>query len=134
MIRHNIQQDIFEKIFKDHSIKIQVFLRGQKVKGQNYDKFRDVGYEKELQNPIFIDAMQKTVSSNSLIIREIGLIQSGAIQIIVKDNDLSFIKLAEKILINDVEYTPFIKALGSRIQIEKLPFNYHKIILFIYNT
>lgn len=133
MIRHNIEEQIFENIFKTHSIEIEVYLRSSKIKGDNYDKFRDVGYEKSIQNPHFIKALTKQLSSNSLILRELGLIETGALAIVVSDDDAEFLKLSEKIIINKVEYTPRNKALGTRFSIEKLPFNYKKIILFVIN-
>lgn len=133
MIRHNIELEIFEKIFKDHSISIEIFLRSSKIKGNNFDKFRDLGYEKTIQNPIFINALTKQLSPNSLIIKELGLVETGALSIIVKDDDAQFVKLAEKIIIDAKEYTPRNQALGNRFSIEKLPFNYKKIIVFLIN-
>lgn len=129
----NIEQNIFEQIFKDESIKIRVILRASKTKGENFDKFRDIGYQKTHQNPLFVRALTKTISPNSLIIRQIGLTESGAIQIIVKENDASLIKLADIVIIKDENYTPWNKALGGRFQIFDMPFNYKKIILFRIN-
>lgn len=133
MIKHNIELEVWEKIFKDHSVRIDVFLRSSKVKGTNFDKFRDVGYKQTYQNPVFLNAMTKNVSPNSLIIRELGLTETGALQIIVKDDDFTILKLAERIIIDEVEYTPRNKALGNRFQVEKLPFNYKKCIVFRIN-
>lgn len=127
---HNIDQNLFEQIFKDTSVKARVTLRASKTKGANFDKYRDVGYEQTNQNPLFIKTLTKAVSANSLIIREIGLVESGAIQMIVQDKDVPLLKLADKILVNNVEYTPFNKALGGKLQIFALPFNYSKIIVF----
>lgn len=133
MINHNIDQNIFEQLFKDQSIKIRVILRSSKTKGANFDKFRDTGYQQTHQNPLFVQALPRTVSPNSLIIREIGLTESGAIQIIVQDKDASLIKLADTVIIKDEKYTPWNKALGGRFQIFDMPFNYKKIILFRIN-
>lgn len=133
MIKHDIDQKVFEQLFKDHSIKVQVILRASKVKGANYDKFRDVGYEKSTQNPVWIKALTKIISSNSLILKELGLTETGAIYAVIPQRDVSLIKLAEKIIIDGVIYTPRHKALGSRFQIEKMPFNYSKITLFRIN-
>ena len=133
MIQNIIQENIFRQIFQDHSIKIDVYLRASKTKHENYDKFRNVGYTQTYQNPIPVQALTKAVAANSLIIREIGLTESGALQLIVNDDDLEAIKLAEKLIINGVEYTPRIKALGNRFQSEKRPFNFTKVIVFILN-
>lgn len=133
MLNHGIEQKIFDDLFKNHAVDIKAFLRASKVKGSNYDKFRDVGYEKNIQNPIFIKAMQRAITPNSLIIREIGLAETGAMQIIVKQDDIAVIKLAERIQIDEEEYTPWLKMLGNRLQITKMPFNYSKVIIFRLN-
>lgn len=133
MIKHDIDQNVFEQLFKDHSIKVQVILRASKTKGANYDKFRDVGYNKTTQNPLWIKALTKIISSNSLILKELGLTESGAIYAIVQQKDVSLIKLGEKIIIDGIIYTPRHKSLGNRFQIEKMPFNYSKITLFRIN-
>jgi hypothetical protein len=133
MIKHDIDQNVFEQLFKDHSVKVQVILRASKTKGANYDKFRDVGYEKTVQNPLWIKALTKVISSNSLILKELGLTKSGAIYAVIPQKDVSLIKLSEKMIVDGIIYTPRHKALGSRFQIEKMPFNYSKVTLFRIN-
>lgn len=130
MYNHKLNKEIFESIFKDHAISGRAILRASKTKGVNFDKFRNTGYEKNHQNPLFFKCLTKAVTANSLVIRELGLTESGAIQIIVKDNDEKLLKLSEKIIIDNIEYTAFNHALGNRFQSFKLPFDYHKIILF----
>jgi hypothetical protein len=129
----NINQDLFNDLFKNYAEKVQVILRTSKIKGDNYDKFRNVGYDKSFQNPLFIKAIKRTISSNSLIIRELGLLESGAIQIIIRENDVSLLKTSDKLIIDNIEYTAWNKALGNRIQIYKLPFKYSKVVLFRLN-
>lgn len=126
-------QRIFDEIFKKYSENISVILTNSKIKGENFDKFRDTGYEKTYQNPIYILALTKAVSANSLIIREIGLTETGAFQIIIQDQDVNLIKLAHEILIDNIKYTPWNKALGGRFQISPIGSNYKKIILFRIN-
>lgn len=125
-----IEKKVFDQIFLDHSVKIKVFLRGSKTAGDQFDPFRKTGGSEETQNPIFVDAMTKSVSPNSLIIREMGLTESGALQIIVKCNDLSVIKLSKRIVINNIEYYIFNDAVGSKLQIFEAPFKYKRIIIF----
>jgi len=132
-MNNEIDQNLFEHVFKSQSVKVRVILRTSKTKGANYDPYRDTGYQQTHQNPVFVQALTKTVSPNSLIIREIGLTESGAIQIIVQNKDADIIKLADTIIIKDIKYTPFNKALGGKVQIFDLPFNYKKLILFRIN-
>lgn len=133
MHNHDIEQGVFEQIFKNHAVKIRVILRASKTKGADFDKFRNVGYQESYQNPLFIKALTRTLSPNSLIIRELGLAETGALAIIIPHNDLALLKLSEVVIIDDVEYTPWTKALGGKMQVEKLPFKYQKIILFRIN-
>lgn len=134
MNKNEISAEVFEKIFLDYAVKLEVYLRGAKTKAENFDKFRNVGYEKEKRNPIFVSCITKAITPNSLIIRELGLSESGAIQIIVQDQDVSALKLSERIINNNLEYTPWNKALGNRFQEFPSDFvGYTKIVLFRLN-
>lgn len=125
-----ISKDIFENLFKKHAKKLKVFLRGSRTQGSNYDPFRDTGYSKTVLNPLFIKAVIRTISPNSLIIREMGLTESGAIQLLIRDSDVEFIRLSEKILINEEEYYAYNDAVGNRLQIFPLEFGYSRIVIF----
>ena len=130
MLKH-IDKNIFDSIFKKHDQKIQVFLRSSKVKGDTYDKFRDTGYTKTVENPYFIRAMVKTVTANTLIIKELGLTETGAMQIIIRNSDVAFVKLSNRIIINDSEYYIYNDAVGNRLQIFPIEnFNYSRIVIF----
>jgi len=125
-----ISKDIMQKLFKNHSKKVKIFLRGSKTTGSNYDPFRDTGYTKAILNPLFIRAVIRSITANSLIIREMGLTESGALQLLVKDSDVEFIRLSEKILINEKEYYAYNDAVGNRLQIFPLEFGYSRVIIF----
>lgn len=127
----NINNNIFDEVFKKHGKKIQVFLRLSSVKGPNFDKFRNTGYTKVIQNPNFIQAMIRTISANSLIYRELGLTESGAVEVIIRNSDVNFIKLSNRIVINSNEYYVYNDAVGNRLQIFPVEnFDYSKIIIF----
>jgi len=131
MNRNEISQKIFEDIFKKYSVKLSVVLRSSKTQSENFDKFRNVGYSKTYKNPLFVNAITKPISENSLIIREIGLSESGAIKVIVADNDIPLLKLSEKIEKGTEEYTPWNKALGNRFQVFPSDYvGYSIVILF----
>lgn len=131
MNRDYISQSVFENIFKTHAVKVEVFLKGGKEKAASYDKYRDTGYTKTVQNPVFVKAMTKAISPNSLIIRELGLTQTGAIQILVKDADVNILKTSFKIKHNNIEYTSWNEALGNKFQHFASDHNgYSKVILF----
>lgn len=130
MIDKCISEDIFNNIFKEHSIKIAVFLRGSKTTSITHDPFRNLGYVKVKKNQVWLDGMIKMVSANSLIIREMGLTETGAMQVIIPESDVSFIRLSEKIEIKGLEYYAFNDAVGNKLQIFDLPFGYKKVIIF----
>lgn len=123
-------KEIADNIFAEYSKTVQVVIRGTKTKSPNYDKYRDTGFVQTTKNPIFVKAIIKQIASNSLIIREMGLTETGAIQIIIKDSDLSYVKLSKEILYLNNEYYIYNDAVGSKIQVTQLPFGYSKVILF----
>ena len=126
-----IDQKIFDEIFRKQSIKALVYPRSSKTKDANYDPARDTGYVQTNQNPLPVKVLIKTVSANSLIIREMGLTESGAIQIILQDRDVALIKTSERIKINKITYYVFNEAVGSKFQIFPTQFaKFSKIIIF----
>lgn len=125
-----ISKLVYDNLFKNHGKKVKVFLRGSKTEGSNFDPFRDTGHVKAQLNPIFIRAVLRTISANSLQIREMGLTESGAVYLLIRNSDVAFIKLSEKILIDDNEYYAYNDAIGNRLQIFPLQFGYSKVIVF----
>lgn len=125
-----ITRQVCDEVYRKHAQKIRVILRASKIKGSNFDPFRQIGFEKTSQNPLFINAVVKTLAPNSLIIREMGLTESGAVQILIRDKDVALIKLSKVLIIDDVEYYVFNDRIGNRLQIFPLKFGYSKIIVF----
>lgn len=125
-----INKEVFDKIYKDHSISIKVHLRGSKTKSANHDPFRNIGYTITKQNPLWVKALKRDLTSNSLIIREMGLTQSGAIEIIVQNKDVSLIKASTRVVVNEIDYYPYNDAVGNKFQLTERPFGYSKIVLF----
>ena len=105
-------------------------LRSGSVKGPNYDPYRKIGYTITNQSPTPIKCNVRYITGNSLIARNLGLTQSGAIEIMVEDSKVNFFKICEKIVYDDDEYTPYRKALGKKIIITKAEFGMSRIVLF----
>lgn len=120
---------IFDQIFRDQSQKVAIHLRSSKSKGNNYDPFRDLSYEITKSNPLWVRALIRQITSNALIFKEMGLTESGALQIIIKKNDLSLVKMAERIEIDGEKYYLFQDAIGNKFQTFQLPVSYTKVIL-----
>lgn len=123
-------KEILKQLFRRHGKKIKVFLKGSQSQGAVFDPFRDTNYTRTTQSAHFIRAVTRTIAPNSLIVRELGLIESGAIYLLVKNSDVEFIRLSEKILVDEKEYYVYNDAVGNRLQIFELPFGYSRIIVF----
>jgi len=126
----NIPSQIANKAFKEYSETLWIYLKKSNSKSSSYDPYRNTGYTKAYQNPISVKAIVHPLGANSLIVRELGLINSGSIEIIVKKNDANLVKIASKIEYENEEYSVFNKALGNKVQIVKKPFDFYKIVLF----
>lgn len=130
MIEKCVNKKAFDTVFRSHSIKVAVFLKSFQSKGSNFDPFRNIGFVKAKRNPVWVAVIKKTLSANSLIYRQMGLNETGAIELIIKDNDVPFITLSEKILVDDKEYYVYNDAVGANVQVFDLQFGYSKIVLF----
>ena len=131
MSEREISQNFFEDFFRKYRKTALVFLRGAKTREEDFDPFRNTGFVQKNQNPLPVKVLPKTVSPNSLIIREIGLTESGAIQIILHDRDVELIKNSEKVIIENREYYAYNDAVGNKFQIFPTDYaKYSKIILF----
>ena len=117
-------------ILKDYSEKIFVYLPGSTVKSANYDKFRDTGYQRSIQNYLTVKAWIRDTTPNELIARQLGLVALGAKKLIVKNNDVSLFQLASRIVIKDVDYYVFNDAVGNKMMIMPLDDNYSEITIF----
>ena len=133
-----MRQDIYKKIhsrfqetiFSDWVEEIWVYLKATNTKSGSYDPYLNVGFTKTQQNPIPVKAYVRQLQPNSLIMRELGLTISGAIEIFVSDNDAELLKIAEKIIYKYGEYSIYNKALGSKFQITQLPTGHSRVVLF----
>ena len=126
----NIHKRIKDTAFNENRETVWVFLKASNSKGSNYDPYRKTGFLTTKQSPEPVQAYVRTIQGNSLIAREIGLAQVGAIEIVIKSSDENLFRICEKVTYNDIEYTVFNEALGNKIQIMKSPFNFSRVILF----
>ena len=131
MSEREISQNFFEDFFRKYRKTALVFLRGSKTKEEDFDPFRNTGFVQQNQNPLPVKVLTKIVSPNSLVLKEIGLTEAGAIQIILHDRDVELIKNSEKIIIENREYYVFNDAVGNKFQIFPTDYaKYSKVILF----
>lgn len=129
-MNNNINDQVLRNVFNKYCKTIWVYLKDSQTMGENFDPYRNTGYTTSNQNPLPVKGIISTVQANSLIMRELGLSETGAIRILVKDQDISLIKLAQKITYNNVKYSTFNQALGNKVQIYPGDFGFSKVILF----
>ena len=129
-IFRTIQSKFKETVFKDYYETVWVYLKATNTKGSTYDPYRQTGYTITNHSPLSVKAYVRQLTSSSLIMRELGLVESGAIEIVVEDSDVNLFKFCEKVKYDDNQYTPFRSALGNRVQITKISFGFYKIVLF----
>ena len=121
-------------ILANYTEKIFVYLPGTTVKSANYDKFRDVGYQKNQQNYLTVKAWIRPMVSNELVFKQLGLVNIGSVKIIIKNNDVALFKLANRITIKGEDFYVYNDAVGKKAQIIELDENYTEITLFSKQT
>lgn len=127
----NIDQKVFDDIFRKLAITALVTLRASKTKNENYDPHRKTGYDETYQNAFPVKVLTKTIAASSLTYNQIGLVEAGALQIICSNDDVELIKNSEAIEINDVSYYAYSEAVGNKFQLYPSQFaDYSKIFLF----
>lgn len=129
-IFRNIHATVKENLFKDIQEIIWVYLRASNSKGSTYDTYRQTGFTKTNQAPLPIKAIVRQLTAESLIMREVGLIATGAIEIVVEERDVNAFRACEKVQYKEKDYVTYNEALGNRIQITNTIYGFSKIVLF----
>jgi hypothetical protein len=117
-------------ILKDYSEKIFVYLPGSTVKSANYDKFRDTGYQRSIQNYLTVNAFVRPMVSNELVVKQLGLVAIGSVKIVIKNNDVALFKLASRVVIKGEDFYVYNDAVGKKMLMVELDDSYTEITLF----
>jgi len=125
-----LTKNFAKKIYQEFKDTVEVYLKGSKTKSANYDKYTDTGYTLTQQNSIFIKAIIRDVKAEELITKNIGLTAFGAKKIVIKERDVSLIKNASRIVINEEDYYVYDDAVGNKLQIADDKFGYYTVLLF----
>lgn len=129
MANENLSEQV-RQVFLDNSKPVYVYFLASKSKGANFDPERQAGFDVQLQNPIVVQAIIRDIQPEKLSLKEMGLTESGAKELLIKDKDFQAIKLAYKIIIDGDEYYKYLDAVGKKFLIWKRPFGYFRIWLF----
>lgn len=125
------QQKVKKYLRSKYGDTIWVYLKSGNTKGTKYNAYLNEGQTVTEQSPIPIKALYvKQIQANSLVYRELGLKETGAIEAIIDYSDVNAFKICTKVKYDEEFYSPFKKGLGNRIQITKVAFNQAKIVLF----
>ena len=128
---NKISQQVFDELFRKYSKVSRVYLRGSKEKDENYDSFRDTGYVETSQNSLPVKVLTRTINPSTLVFREMGLTEAGAIQVVLNTRDVELYKLSIKITIDNKEYYVYSDAVENKAQIFPTQFaKYSRMILF----
>jgi len=119
-----------DRIFQTYAEDVDIYLQSSHTKGEDYDPAYSVRQERTLQNARTIKAMVRDKSANSLIINKLGLTAIGAKSIVVQEMNVSLLERAEKIIIKEIEYTPYNEAVGNKFQVTDDGFGYSVVVLF----
>jgi hypothetical protein len=120
---------IIQRILNNSGIAtdIRIFML-TKTAGDDYDP-----YEKNWTignlNPITIKGYVREISYKSLVWRQMGYEEVGAVEIICEDKYNNYFEKCAKITINDNEYEVFRNMSGGRAVIQKLYPNLLKVVL-----
>jgi len=125
-----IHSIIKKQIIEDFYETVWVYLSSEKTKGSAYDPYRETGYTKTNQSPIPIKCQINQLTTDSLIRREIGLSVKDAIEATVSKNEISLLKIAEKIIYKEKTYSLYLDALGDRVNVTNVPGDFAKIVMF----
>jgi len=119
-----------KQVYKDHATNVLVYLPSSKTKNENYDKFRDVGYNITEQNYLTVKAIIRDAKPEELIVKSIGLVATGAKKIVIKDSDVTLIKLSTRVVISGIDYYVYDDAVGNKMQILGSQFGFSTVLLF----
>lgn len=125
-----LTKNFAKKIYTEFKDTVEVYLKGSKTKSASYDKYTNTGYTTTQQNPIFIKAIIRDVKAEELITKNIGLTSYGAKKIVIKERDISLIKDASRIVIDEEDYYVYNDAVGNKLQIADDKFGYYTVLLF----
>ena len=128
----NIHKKITDTFLREYGDRktLWCYLKNGNSKGSNFDPYRNTGYTETVSNPEPVMSYVRQLSPSSLIAREIGMIHTGAREVVIDAQDLGCVLNSQKIVYEDNEYTVYTKATGTKVQIYDLPFNMKKVIMF----
>jgi hypothetical protein len=107
--------------------KITIFFSTQIV-GDDFDP-RELNYQHTNLNPQTIKAYVRDIKPESLVWRQIGLSEVGSKEIICEEKYASWLRICNKLMIDNDEFEVYKENVGNRALITKLPFKLIRVVL-----
>lgn len=112
---------------RNFNTKIKVYM-STKVMGPGYNPYEG-NYTTGNLNPITVKGYRKEISPSSLVYRQMGIKETGAVQIVCDEKYKSYFELCNKIEIEGDEFEVYKTAVGSRASIQKQPYKMIRVVL-----
>jgi hypothetical protein len=111
----------------EFTTKIKIFFSTKEVPA-HYDSYEQ-SFEYTNLNPQTIKGIVRELSGETLVWRQYGLHETGAVEIIVSDKYKTWFELCTKVEINSDSYSVFKDTAGSRALIQRRSNNLLRVIL-----
>jgi len=125
MKRLPILSDLLTK--RDELLTKVYFYFATKYAGEDYDPM-EKNWSYTNLNPRAIKMYVREISSESLVWRQMGMQETGAVEILCEDKYKNWFMVANKIVINSDEYEVYKEGTG-RVMIQQRPYKIIRVIL-----
>lgn len=125
----NLRLPEISKILEKHEVlkKITIYFSSKTV-GGSYDGYED-NYTNVNLNPVTIKVFVRDLTPTSLVWRNYGLKEQGAVEVSCDKKYLSYFENANKIEYDGDEYQVFTEGTGGRVLITKRQYNLINVVL-----
>ena len=118
-----------QRILKNSGIGTDISIYfSSKAAGDDFDPY-EKNYTHSNLNPLSIRGYVREIAPNSLIWRQMGYEEAGAVEILCEDRYENYFRKCNKIVIDDYEYEVFRNMSGGRAVIQKIYPKLLKVVL-----
>jgi hypothetical protein len=117
------------RLLRDKNLCTKIYLyMSTKSVGEDFDS-EENNYTYSNLNPITVKGYVTDIKPESLVYRQVGLAETGAVEVLCENRFAEYFRLANKIIIDDDQFQVYKDNVGNRLQITKIPFELCKIML-----
>jgi hypothetical protein len=113
------RDDLLTKVF---------FYFAVKSAGPDYDPY-EKNWTYSNQNPQTVKMYVREIDAESLVWRNIGVQETGAVEILCEERYKNWFLFANKIVINGDEFEVYKEATGGKVLIQKRPYKIIRVVL-----